>query len=587
MHIFAASKEFWVHGSLPDESLHKAYISGLGKIVDYYSRSFDLEITLISEAEAISKNLDKVETPVVICGPVQGFKNLDFWQIPEFSVKNHKVKIGKLDLVQPNTGIFLKSPNEKRSIYTGLSLNGYDSIFTVPTGQKPLTIVVNGQKKWYGDYENAALKITRESFRPRVPEKNELEIDQKILELIDGEGFNEKTDLNWLISHMKDKKVLFIGETHWSVEVPQIRNKIMFDLAGKLPIEGIMLELPFSVSAFYQHYIDLADDKEAAKFLKTTLDIMISEESTMELLEMLRIWNRKNPAKRLKIGTIDMEWNSLVRFKTVFAPILARYGKNDAVEKFYKAVETGNNSEMIGILEDLLNNVAPQSKAFSPEEYGGARISEAWLKNIIKNYIDTLRISAGASFDQTRQKAIIRNLTDMYGKWFKQGKVIIHGGSWHGFKHPPRNEKETWLDAAYLENVFPETKGRVSNLYIGVIGHSFARVTGVTFDKFIPVADLLKQLIYDFNSSLKDGSAGSDQFYTLFDPLSTMELVAIALADKLGTNILRIKKVDWKKMNQLVPGCSETKLGANLTGYDHALIVLRGTIDKPRRIPLH
>jgi hypothetical protein len=58
----------------------------------------------------------------------------------------------------------------------------------------------------------------------------------------------------------------------------------------------------------------------------------------------------------------------------------------------------------------------------------------------------------------------------------KEFKPQKYGGASHGLKTPPQNKKEAWLDAAYLEHVFPETRGQVSNLYIGVIGHSFALV---------------------------------------------------------------------------------------------------------------
>ncbi len=588
LQLLAAGKEFWVHGSLNQPNLQQSYMNGLGKIVDYYARSFDLDITLLSEAEAISQKLHKSEASIVICGPINSFKKLNIWNIPHFSLQLPAVKIGGLVLNNANTGIYLKTFDKRLRIYTGLSLEGYNSIFTVPTGRHPLTVLVNGQKRWTGKYENGKLQIEQQTFRPKVPAPNGVNASSETLKLINGESFNEKSDLSWLIRHMSGKKVLYIGETHWSVEIPQIRNKILLGLARELPVKGILLEFPFSVSAFYQHYIELADDEAAFKFLNSTLDIMISEEATIELLEKLRIWNRENPSRPLSIGTIDMEWNSLTRFKITFAPIFSEYGKEKALENFYAAVETGDNRELLNILQDLNKRIKPEDKLFKPEEYGGVAVTEFWVKNLIKNYLDTLRISNGADFNQTRQQSIVRNLTDpdIFGCWFKQGKVIIHGGAWHGLKTPPQNKKEAWIDAAYLENVFPTTRGQVSNLYIGVIGHSFARVGDVTFDRYIPVADLLKGLINDFKSAVKDGSADKNSFYKLFNPLSAMELNVIALGDKLGTNILRIKKVVWQKLEQLVPGIGQTKLGARIKNYDHTLIILRGTIDKPRPLPL-
>jgi hypothetical protein len=587
LQLFAEGKEYWIHGTLSNQKLQQSYMNGLGKIVDYYANNFDLDITLISEAEAIARKLDESDSTIVICGPVNGFKKLEIWNIPQFSQQPDAIKIGELVLNKPNTGIYLQTPGKKLSIYTGLSLEGYNSIFTVPTGQYPLTVLVNGQKKWTGKYVNDKLQTEQETFRPAVPATNTIAVSNEILQLIEGESFNEKSDLSWLKSNMSGKKVLFIGETHWSVEVPQVRNRILFDLARELPVKGILLELPFSVSAFYQHYINLADDKAAHKFLSSTLNIMVSEEATMEFLEMLRIWNRENPSSQLSIGTIDMEWNSLARFKTVFAPIFSEYAKNGALENFYAAIQEGNNQKLLNILHELYQKISPKGKVFKPEKYGGVSVSAFWVKNLIKNYIDTMKISNGASFNQTRQQAIVRNITDpgIFGQWFKQGKVIIHGGAWHGMKTPPQNKKEAWLDAAYLEHVFPETKGQVCNLYIGVIGHSFARVRDVTFDKFIPVADLLKGLIQDFNFSLKDGSANINSFYSLFNPLSAIDLAVTALGDKLGTNILRIKKVAWKKLEQSLPGVGKTSLGSRIKGYDHTLVILRGTIDKPRRLP--
>lgn len=99
-------------------------------------------------------------------------------------IKENAVKIGDLLFEDKMTGFYLESDNRLRKLYTGLSLEGFESIFTVPTGTDALTLAINGRIMWSGEYVDGSLKIERNLFRPAVPPMNSLRFDQKLLSAI-------------------------------------------------------------------------------------------------------------------------------------------------------------------------------------------------------------------------------------------------------------------------------------------------------------------------------------------------------------------------------------------------------------------
>lgn len=59
--------------------------------------------------------------------------------------------------------------------------------------------------------------------------------------------------------------MVLLGETHYAATTNQLAARILFAL-NSYEHYAVSLELPYSVGAFFQHYVELTDDEQAQGF---------------------------------------------------------------------------------------------------------------------------------------------------------------------------------------------------------------------------------------------------------------------------------------------------------------------------------
>jgi hypothetical protein len=193
-------------------------------------------------------------------------------------------------------------------------------------------------------------------------------------------------------------------------------------------------------------YITISDNKEANSFFQDMLDSFIWSLEDSLFLNSLRIWNRRNPDKKIKVLCTDIEHTYKRTIKHMLIPQL----------KSSEIVFKKDSLFSITYLKKIKSNI----KNFESDE------DNAELHRLIDNLLQTfmayksLKKKGYNSFNKIRQKAIVRKYERplFFRSKIKKNKFIVLGGSLHMGTKNKRN-LNTKSEGYYLEYINPYTRG--------------------------------------------------------------------------------------------------------------------------------
>ena len=566
----------WIHGRLADEALQKEYMESARRMFEWYQKRGLLPGRLVAEEDLKTIPADHV----VFIGPIEAFRHPDRFGLPLEAAGSGKVTVAGRLLDEPRTGIFLADRKKTRIAYTGLSLEGFRDIFTVPTGRKACTVTCGkGRVRFEADYGKKGLVV--ESFLEEYPSAEDLADllppgDALVKEPVTaGPGLEKLAPKfrKWLDSFVAGKRVLFVGESHWNRGVNRLFNLVVEDLLEHGRLEAVFLELDYSFSGFYDHYASEPDDGRAARFLETRLHPLVAQPSVLELLDILRTWNRAHPGKKVHVACMDMEWNAVNVFRNILRPYFRRAGRDFPESDFIRLAQEGRAGEE-ALRRELDERLAEARKKKITGAY--PFLTPAYIERVITNLLDTLAIEDPQG---DRQRAIIRNVTKFHGDLLKEGLVLFKGGGWHAIKRKIPGE-DFYREAAYLACVFPATKGKVATLYVQGLGYRFGGIAGVDPRTRMSSATNYAEFVTGFRSALADGRAEKDGWYLLDSGgLGLFERLVAKEGYRTGRDVLRIVSVDWDELAGIY---GREVLQSRAQDYDAVLYVLRSDIEVMR-----
>ena len=363
-----------------------------------------------------------------------------------------------------------------------------------------------------------------------------------------------------LASLIEGQRVLFVGESHWNVGVNRLFHRVLDALLARGRVETVFLELNYSFSAHYDHYVRLADDREAEVFLAEKLHPLVSMEGNLELLELLRRWNREHPREPVHVACLDLEWLTPLVIENIVEPYFR--GLDPDFRLWPPLLTTPGGREVQ--FQRLRRMLGEAEQA----EYAHPFLTQRFMANVVTNLEDTFGLE---DHMKDRQVAIVRNVTEFHAARLAQGLAVFKGGGFHAVKRSPGNEG-FWREAAYLDQVYAPTRGRVATLKLVGLGYGFAEVADLDPRKRFRSADNYHAFLRRFLEARARGKASTEQYYRLeSDPLDGVECLVALSGYRTDTNVLRLVRVDAEQV------------GRPLTeDFDEVVYVLRSSLERTR-----
>ncbi len=565
----------WIHGTLADETEQAEYMAFARKIFDFYQKQSAMKGRLVGESGL--KALPKGR--IIFLGPLSAFSHHDWFGLPMKIESDGKVVISGKAFADRRTGIFLRNRENTRIAFTGLSLAGFCDLFTVRTGTRACT-VTSGRREILieGDFRTRGLQLDGEPLLDRYPSARDLED----LALPDGaitvksvaagsapDGLAPEFR-SWLSGFVKGQEVLFIGESHWNAGINSLFNRIVRELLAGGRLRAVFLEINYSFSGYYNHYISEASDEKAHLFLKSTLHPMVAWESVVDLLEVLRTWNRDHPGRQVRIACLDMEWYPEIVLDKIIVPYFRRVDSGFSLPAFNTLRSKGWKEERDRI-DSLL--AAAREKGIKG---GHPFLTPAYMERVMTSFWD---MAAHDNSMGNRQRTIIRNVAEFSGDLLGDGLVLFKGGGYHAVKRRIDGE-DFYREAAYLDQVHRSTRGKVKTLMLNGLAFSLEETVGVDLKERRPSATNYNHFVMDFQKELAAGSASADGYY-LFDKggLTLFESLAAKIGYQSNLDVYRIQSVDWPRLMALH---GEDVRQSRVHDYDAFIYVLRSELEVPR-----
>ena len=158
----------WIHGQLGDESDQEDYLDFASRMFEHYQDRGSMTGRLVAEKELETWPEDHF----VVIGPILAFEDHQSFDLP-LEMDDGVLTIGGQQLERRRTGVYLASEDRTRFAYTGLSLDGFRDVFTVPTGDAACTVTSGrGKVLFRGDYGADGLVLEGLPFRSALHKTN-------------------------------------------------------------------------------------------------------------------------------------------------------------------------------------------------------------------------------------------------------------------------------------------------------------------------------------------------------------------------------------------------------------------------------
>jgi hypothetical protein len=275
--------------------------------------------------------------------------------------------------------------------------------------------------------------------------------------------FGNLDDLAWLGPIAREKSMFLFGEHHYLRVVHQLAMRVLFALNTHDHYGLLTLELPYSLTPFWDHYVGIRDDGEAERFFREEVAPTLIEKEQEDLLGHIRRWNRMHPRKRIHVAAHDIEHD----FRRTITRVLVPYFKK--LDPSFTIDPDTLDSKSFGVMLADLDQRLRRARAVRLE---GAYpfIGPDYIGGVIEN-LRALWLGDRNDNQDHRGRAIIRNLTDprYLGRFVRRHKVMHWGGSNHARTRGPKSgTAPSLVEGFYFSRDFGPTRNRTYSL--GTLG---------------------------------------------------------------------------------------------------------------------
>lgn len=358
--------------------------------------------------------------------------------------------------------------------------------------------------------------------------------------------FTNIEDLAFLSKISKENKIVMVGETHYSKNITNLRNRIFFALNTFDYYPLIIIENSYSITEYSNYFIHIKNDDDAKKFLENELSNFLYTEDDLLFLNQLRTWNNKN-IKQLSIGGSDLEFT----YENILEKILKPYFyklKNIDKTKIDAIINLGKNQS-----NDFFTQITPFLKESKEENIIGNYpfINPQYISNIITNFSSTNN-AFRYSFEYYRQNSIIRNLTDnsFFGKTLKDKKVMIHGGGEHMKSHFIYPENANFFsEASYLNNDYKLTKNKTYSIMLECLAYSYGEMKNRKLKDCISQGSQYNSMIKTFQKGFEKGIINEQKPYFIYE--NRNEVSKFYSQYYYKNQSISISTENWEKIKKL------------------------------------
>jgi len=354
-------------------------------------------------------------------------------------------------------------------------------------------------------------------------------------------------DLEWLKQIARKNKVVLIGETHYSQNIANIRDRIVFALNAYDYFPLVIIERQYSLTPFLNHYIQLKSEIDASTFFENALSKMISTKDQFTFIEHLRHWNIQNPTKQIQFGCIDLEWSYDDMCENILKPYFYKLNKIEK-SKIDEVIELGVNQS-----NEFFTKIQPFLAEAKKQNLKGiySFIDCRYIQNVIDNFSATYN-ALRYSFDFYRQKALINKIENenYFGEYFKNQKVIMHGGGSHmrsKFCFP--NGGNFLSEGSYLNFDYEMTKDRVYSIMLNGLSFLLGEMKDVDLNDCLPQGSQYRSIVERMQNAYKTKVLHSNENYFVFGTRTDFEKFIIAKSYKHPTKGIIIPENEWNKIN--------------------------------------
>lgn len=530
----------WVIGHYEDAEQQAAYEAEVADTFRYYQDAGEMLGRVVRESVLEAPPTE----PVVFCGSIDAFENADWLAPLPLLNDGGALVIGGIELDDPQTGIFLRSFDKRRVLFSGLSFGGFKSIFTEPTAGTDgtgcdCTIVLGGSVLFEGNFGESGLELQHVPFLPRFPTIEELELALPSDSTIDAVGIyvddlssasqsvEFTSEFRAMISELiEDQSVLFVGESHWNRGVDRVFGGLLEELIQTTRVRVVFFEDSFSLSAHFDHYVHLTEETAARRFRTTELRGLIPSGDFQASLELLRRWNAQHPDVGVSLACVDLEFRPEVTVGRILEPYLRWYDSDFVIQSAYSP----DYARIRALLDRIELGEFEREHPF---------LEVGFIRNALQNLEDT---RTRESDPRGRARLNVRNITRFHAAMFDEGLAVFRMGAWHAERHTPEVDGY-YREAAYLDQVFTPTQGRVKSLLLDGLGIRFDEVgdldVSVNPGRIDPHG-----FVQGFQRDLRWGRASPQDAFMFSPELSIYERLVARHCFLTGEQVLWVKSME-------------------------------------------
>lgn len=404
--------------------------------------------------------------------------------------------------------------------------------------------VTFSQTKSLADFEISEI-YSKEKAKENVFENLDINVKTVSLNDINSE-FANLNDLEWLKQIAEKNKVVLIGETHYSKNIENLKNRIIFALNEFDYFPLVIIEQPYSLTPFLNHYIQLKPEKEANTFFRDELSKMVSTKEDSIFIAHIRHWNVQNPKKRIQLGCIDMEWRYYEMCEKILKPYFYKLKDIDK-SKIDRVIELGKKQS-----NQFFNEIQPFLIEAKKQNLKGiySFIDYRYIQNVIDNFSATNN-ALKYSLDYYRQKSIINKIENdnYFGDYFKNQKVIMYGGGSHmksKFFYPDGGNFLS--EGSYLNFDYNITKDKVCSIMLNGLSFSLGEMKDVNLNDCLGQGMQYKSILKRMQNAYKANVLQSDKNYFLFGLRNDFEKFIISRSYEYQTTGIIIPEKEWSKI---------------------------------------
>jgi hypothetical protein len=397
------------------------------------------------------------------------------------------------------------------------------------------------------------------------------------------------TDDDWLFLQpiAKQKKVVLMGETHYSKEVHHLRNRAFFALNTFDYYPLLLTETAYSLAEFYNYYVHISSDAEASAFLDKELASLLYTEEDLELLNHMRAWNKAHPDKPLSIGGTDLEFAYEQVLDRIVKPYLNKVnGVSANTIDSVMSLGQKQRNEFFVLVKPILDQA---KKQHTIGDY--PFITARYITNVLTNFSSTNN-AFRYSFDFYRQKAIVRNITStaFYGDYIQKHKVMLHGGGEHMktlFSYPDGGNFLS--EGSYLNQDYALTKNKTYSIMVESMAYALGDMKNRKIKDCVPQGNQYNTTLDKLQRGFEQGIVSDSLPYYVYERRN--ELLKFLSRYYYQKQAVSIGLSDWKRVSSMPTAYDEAtaafmKAKADrFTNYDKYIIVPGSSLTRARLKP--